>query len=105
MFAMFNEITHLDREFSQAEIALPAQFHDGRTDTATAEGLRYLMVAVLVDAIRCVQTKFAARQPSTREEFAEARSWIFANEDTQCSLSRRYATRWRSIRMLFGSVW
>jgi hypothetical protein len=46
------------------------------------EPLRRLMVAVLVDAIRCVQTKFAARRPSIREEFAEARSWIFSNEDS-----------------------
>ena len=81
MSAMFNEISYLDNEFSQAEILLPAQFHIGRTCRGTAEPLRRLMVAVLVDAIRCVQTKFAARQPSTREEFTEARSWIFSNED------------------------
>jgi hypothetical protein len=81
MSAMFNEISHLDNEFSQAEVVLPVQFHDGRTGTATAEPLRRLMIAVLVDAIRCVQTKFAARRPSIREEFAEARSWIFSNED------------------------
>lgn len=81
MSAIFNEISRLDNEFSQGGVVLPAQFHNGRTDTATAEPLRRLMIAVLIDAIRCVQTKFAARQPSIREERAEARSWIFSNED------------------------
>jgi hypothetical protein len=96
MSAMFNEISLFADEFSQARVVLPVQFHDGQTGAATAEPLRRLMVTVLVDAIRCVQTKFAARKPSIREECAEARSWIFSNEDnsvfffkTVCDAIRR----------------
>jgi hypothetical protein len=60
---------------------LPLQFHGGRRGTATTEPLRRLMVAMLVDAIRCFQTKLEARQPAKRQEFAEVRSWIFSEED------------------------
>jgi hypothetical protein len=39
------------------------------------------MVAMLIDAIRCFQTKLDARQPAQREEFAEVQSWIFSEDD------------------------
>jgi hypothetical protein len=76
-----NETEQFDDEFSQAEGVLPLQFHGGRRGTATTEPLRRLMVAMLVDAIRCFQTKLEARQPAKCQEFAEVRSWIFSEED------------------------
>jgi hypothetical protein len=76
-----NETEQFDDKFSQAEAVLPLQFHGGRRGTATTEPLRRLMVAMLVDAIRCFQTKLEARQPAKRQEFAEVRSWIFSEED------------------------
>ena len=39
------------------------------------------MTAMLVDAVRCFQTKAGARQPANRQEFAEVRSWLFSDDD------------------------
>jgi hypothetical protein len=39
------------------------------------------MEAVLVDTIRCVQTRFDARQSARLQEYADARSWIFSDDD------------------------
>jgi hypothetical protein len=81
MFAMVNETDQLDDKFSAVEAVLPVQFYGARRGAATIEPLRRLMVAMLVDGVRCFQTKFEARQPATRQEFAEVRSWIFSDED------------------------
>jgi hypothetical protein len=81
MLAMVNETDQLDDKFSAVEAVLPVQFYGARRGAATIEPLRRLMVAMLVDAVRCFQTKFGARQPATRQEFAEVRSWIFSDED------------------------
>jgi hypothetical protein len=81
MFAMVNETDQLDDKFSAVEAVLPVQFYGARRGAATIEPLRRLMVAMLVDAVRCFQTKFGARQPATRQEFAEVRSWIFSDEE------------------------
>ncbi len=81
MFAMVNETNQLDDGFSAEEAVLPVQFYGARRGAATIEPLRRLMVAMLVDAVRCFQTKFGARQPATRQEFVEVRSWIFSDED------------------------
>jgi hypothetical protein len=78
--AMANETEQLNDELSAAEALLPLQFYGNRRGAATIEPLRRLMVAMLVDAVRCFQTRFAAR-PARRQEFAEVRSWIFSDED------------------------
>jgi hypothetical protein len=70
-----------DSEFSGAEVLVPAQFHGKRNSAAALESLRRLMVAVLVDAMRCVQSRFNAHQSARRQEYADARSWIFSDED------------------------
>jgi len=64
-----------------AGAVLPVQFYSARRGTASVEPLQRLMVAMLVDAVRCFQTKFAARQPARRQEFAEVRSWLFSDEE------------------------
>ena len=71
----------LDNEFSGAEVLLPVQFLDGRGGARTVEPLRRLMVAILLNAIRCVQTKCDTRQPAPRQDCANARSWIFSDDD------------------------
>jgi hypothetical protein len=81
MHTMVNKIDELDDEFSPAEAVLPLQFHGARRGASTIEPSRRLMVAMLADAIRCFQTKLDARQPAKRQEFAEVRSWIFADDD------------------------
>ena len=81
MPAKVNETEQLDGEFSQAEAVLPLQFHSNRRGIRSIEPLRRLMVAMLVDAVHVSQTKFEARQPSTRREFAEVRRWIFSDDE------------------------
>ena len=82
MPAKVNETEQLDGEFSQAEAVLPLQFHSNRRGIRSIEPLRRLMVAMLVDAVHVSQTKFEARQPSTRREFAEVRRWIFSDNES-----------------------
>jgi hypothetical protein len=81
MLAMVNEQEHSNDEFSAAEAILPLQFYGKRSEAAESEPMRRLMVAMLVDAVRCFQTKFAARQQARRQEFAEVRSWIFSDKE------------------------
>jgi hypothetical protein len=80
--AGINETNQVDDEFSQAEGVLPLQFFGNRRDIRSIEPLRRLMVAMLVDAVRVFQTKIEARQPSTRQEFAEVQRWIFSDDET-----------------------
>lgn len=81
MHATVNETDRLDHEFSVAEAVLPPQFYGARTGAAANEPLRHLMVAMLIDAVRCFQTKFASRRQARRQEFAEVWSWIFSGDD------------------------
>jgi hypothetical protein len=113
MLATVNRLQQFDDELPQADSVLPVQFHNGRAETATAEPIRRLMVAVLFDAIRCFQTKLVLRQPAGRREFAEVRSWIFSevrswifsDDDDACfSFRAHYAgtrdTRWKKLAVL-----
>src|SRR5438309_4534222 len=81
MTSKVNETHQLDSEFSQAEAILPLQFHGSRRGIRSIEPLRRLMVAMLVDAVRCFQTKIEADRPSTRQDFAEVRRWIFSDDE------------------------
>ena len=81
IFALVHNTNEFNDQFSGAEVLLPLQFHDRRNSATTFEPLRQLMVAMLVDAIRCVQTKFDARQPARRQDYGDARSWIFSDDD------------------------
>ena len=69
LFALVHNSNHFDNEFSGAEVLLRVQFCDRPSSAATGEPLRRLVVAMLVDAIRCVQTKFDARQPARRQDY------------------------------------
>jgi hypothetical protein len=80
-FALVRDSNHFDNEFSGTEVVLPVQFHDRRTAATAAEPLYRLMVALLIDAIRSVQTKSDTRQHARRQDCAEARSWIFSDDD------------------------
>jgi len=79
--AIVKETEQLNDELSAAQPVLPLQFYGARRGAATIEPLRRLMVAMLVDAVRCFQTKFETRQQARRQDFAEVRSWIFSDED------------------------
>jgi hypothetical protein len=81
IFTLVHVMNQVDNEFSGAEVLLPVQFQAGRSAGTTIEPLRRLMVALLIDAIRCVQTKSDARQHARRQDCAEARSWIFSDDD------------------------
>jgi hypothetical protein len=109
-----NETNQVDDEFSQTEGILPFQFFGNRRSIRSIEPLRRLMVAMLVDAVRLFQAKFEARQPSTRQEFAEVQGWIFSDDQTgmfsfrpMCEALeidpetiRKGLTRWKEKRVI-----
>jgi len=64
----------------QPDAILPVQFHHARRGTTSAEGIKSLMCAILIDAVRCFQTNFEARQRDRQQQFREAHFWIFSDE-------------------------
>jgi hypothetical protein len=81
ILSIVNQADSMESEFSAPQALLPLQFYGPRRGTSEIEPLRRLMVAMLVDAVRCFQTKFETHQPARRQEFAEVRSWIFSEAD------------------------
>jgi hypothetical protein len=81
ILSMVRDKEPVESDFSELQGFLPLQFHGARRGTSEIEPLRRLMVAMLVDAVRCFETKFDARQPATRQQFAEVHSWIFSDAD------------------------
>ena|ERR1700730_16087357 len=79
--SIVNQTDSLQSEFSEPQAVLPAQFYGARRGSSETEPWRRLMAAMLVDAVRCFQTKFQARQAAGHQEFAEARAWIFSDRD------------------------
>jgi hypothetical protein len=61
---------------------MPAQFYPARPGSASVEPIMRLMAGILIDAVRCFQSNFEARHPSRRQEFREARLWIFDDRGT-----------------------
>jgi hypothetical protein len=70
-----------ESDFSELQGVLPEQFFGDRRGTSEIQPVRRLMIAMLVDAVKCFETRFDARQPATCREFAEVRSWIFSDAD------------------------
>ena len=65
-------------EFSfSANAFMPAQFYPARRHAASVEPIMRLMAGILIDAVRCFQRHFDARESKRRQEFREAKSWIF----------------------------
>jgi len=63
----------------QPEAVLPVQFHHARRGTGAVEGIKSLMCAILVDAVRCFQSNLEARKPARQQQFSEAHFWIFSD--------------------------
>jgi hypothetical protein len=64
----------------RTDALLPAQFYPERRQSASAEPILRLMGSVLADAVRSFQRNFGAHQPEKRQEFREARFWIFQDK-------------------------
>ncbi|HUI28483.1 MAG TPA: hypothetical protein VL403_20565 [Candidatus Kryptonia bacterium] len=58
----------------EPDVILPRQFLTKRNESATGE--RYLLVAVLDDAIHCFQKNLFARNSQQRRLFREAEEWM-----------------------------
>jgi len=60
------------------DLLTPEQFYGGvRAEHPTTEAIRRLMLAVLEDALRCLQIDANGRRPVERKAIAEAEFWIF----------------------------
>jgi hypothetical protein len=63
--------------FTIPDVLTPAQFYDGaRKQHPEMHGMKRLQLAVLEDALRCLQTYTESRNPIHRRMFAEAEFWI-----------------------------
>jgi|ERR1700737_4075974 hypothetical protein len=59
------------------DVLTPGQYYDRvHRDDPETQAVKRLMLAVLVDAVRCFQAYAAARNPAERLRFAEAEAWI-----------------------------
>lgn len=65
----------------ESDALLPAQFYGPRRGNAALEPQKRLMMAILVDAIRCYQRNFAAVTLRKRREFREAQNWLFKDRN------------------------
>src|SRR6266478_6997083 len=65
----------------RADAVMPAQFYPARRSSASVEPIMRLMSGILADAVRSFQRNFEAQTASRREEFKEARHWIFQKGD------------------------
>jgi len=69
-------------ESTQAELLIPdiptpAQYYDGlRRDNPETQAIKRLMLAVLIDAVRCFQTYADAQNRARRRMFGDAERWI-----------------------------
>ena len=71
-----------DYELSfQSDAVLPEQFFNERQGSRALKPVTLLMYAILIDAVRCYQVNFDARSPSKKQQYSEARGWLFHNED------------------------
>ena len=77
----FKVTDQADCELSfQSDAVLPAQFFQERQGSGAFKPFMRLMHAILIDAVRCYQVNFDARSPSNKQQFSEARGWLFHNE-------------------------
>ena len=65
----------------RADALMPAQFYPARRRSASVEPIMRLMAGILIDAVRCYQNNFEASHSGGRQKFAEARFWIFDDEE------------------------
>jgi hypothetical protein len=61
----------------RADAVMPAQFYPARRGSASVEPIMRLMGGILADAVRTFQRNFEAKSAVKRQEFKEARFWIF----------------------------
>lgn len=64
-----------------SDALLPVQLYGTRRGSAALEPLKRLMMAILVDAIRCYHRNFEAVTPHKRREFREAQDWLFKDRN------------------------
>ena len=70
---MNNEV---ERTLFEPEVVLPAQLSWGARCDANTSGARALMLAILEDAMLCVERGRRRRHPHTRRLAAEAETWM-----------------------------
>jgi hypothetical protein len=59
------------------DVLMPSQYYEGiRTQHPETQAMKRLMLAVLEDALHCLQTYAESRNPANRQAFGEAENWI-----------------------------
>ena len=65
-----------DMGLFEPEVVLPAQMCWGARCDGTTSGVRALMIAILEDAVLCIERGRRRRHPRTRRLAAEAETWV-----------------------------
>jgi hypothetical protein len=102
VLSIVNQTQPLEDEVLELQGVLPTQFYGARRGASAAEPWRRLMAAMLLDAVRCYQTKFTHDKLHGIRSLRKRVRGSSLIETTAHSLSEPYATRWRSTRKLFG---
>lgn len=63
----------------QGDVVLPAQFFDLLRQRSPVQGERRLMIAILEDAITCIQKYVGARTGHEQRLFQDARGWMLSD--------------------------
>ncbi len=72
--------THQHRSpMVQSDVVLPAQFFDLLRKRSPIQGERRLMIAILEDAVNCIQKHLSARRSNERQLYQEARAWMLSD--------------------------
>lgn len=66
----------------QPAFVLPVQFYNRPSQTDASHGPSALMLAILEDAMSCVQRQFTSTKKRNQRLAREAESWIFDNDSS-----------------------
>ncbi len=64
---------------TQADVVLPAQFFDLLRQRSPVQGERRLMIAILEDAVTCIQKYVGAHTGHEQRLFQDARGWMLSD--------------------------
>jgi hypothetical protein len=98
---MVNQRDSMEGRLLPSQAVLPLQFYGPRRDALESEALKQLMSAMLIDAVRCFQTKFKRHQSGRRQEFAECNRGSSLAGMTGRSRFERCVMSWRLLPKLF----
>ena len=79
--SIVNQRHPLEDQLSEAQGVLPTQFYGTCRGSSPTEPCRRLIAVMLLDALRCYQGNYEAKQGARHQQFTEADAWIYSDKD------------------------